>query len=141
LGAIDVEFDAIVVGVAEVECFGDAVIGGAVERDVVFHEAAEGVGEFFTGGVEDGDVVEAGGVGGGRAGVFGMPGVEADVVVVVAGATGGEECGGVAEALGFGKAEDVAVEVESAVEVGDFEVDVADAGFGMDGGFCGHGNS
>ncbi len=131
LGAVDVEFDAVVVGVAEVEGFGDAVVGCAIEGDVVCDETAEGVCEFFAGGVEDGGVVEAGGAFGGGAGVFGVPGVEADVVVVVA---GGEEGGGITEALGFGEAEDVAVEVEGAFEVCDFEVDVADAGFGVEGG-------
>ena len=42
-GAVPIEFHAVVVGVAEVECFADAVIGGAFQRDVRFKEVAEGV--------------------------------------------------------------------------------------------------
>jgi hypothetical protein len=56
-GAVVVEFEAVVVGVAEVEGFGDAVVGGAFEGDVIGEEAAEGVGEVWAGGVEDGEVV------------------------------------------------------------------------------------
>lgn len=59
-GAVPVEFDAVLVGVGEVEGFADAVIGGAVEGDVGGGEAAEGVGEGGAGGVEDCGVEEAG---------------------------------------------------------------------------------
>ncbi len=43
-GAVVVEFHSVAVRVLEVEGFGDAVVGGAVEGDVVGEEAAEGVG-------------------------------------------------------------------------------------------------
>ena len=132
-GAVPVELDAVLVGVAEVEGFADAVVGGAVEGDAGGDEAAEGVGEVGAGGVEDGEVVEAGGAGRGRLAAEALPGVEADVVVVAA---GGEEGGGVADALGDLEAEDAVVEGEGAVEVGDLEVDVADAGLRVDGGWA-----
>jgi hypothetical protein len=67
-------------------------------------------------------VEEAGGAGGGWAATEGLPGVEADVMVVAAGR---EEGGGVAEAGGDVEAEDAVVEVQGALEVGDLEVDVA----------------
>ena len=130
-GAVPVEFDAVVVGVAEVEGFADAVVGGAFELDVGVEEAAERAAELGASGIEDGEVVEAGGAGRGWAAAEALPGVDADVVVVAA---GGEECGGVADALRDVEAEDAVVEGECAVEVGDAEVDVADAGLGMDGG-------
>jgi hypothetical protein len=47
-------------------------------------------------------------------------------------AAGGDECGLTAETLGEFEAENAAVEVEGAVEVGDFEVDVSNAGSGRD---------
>ena len=58
-------------------------------------------------------------------------------MVVVA--AGGEEGGGVADALGDVEAEDAVVEGEGAVEVGDAEVDVTHAGLRVDGGLCAHG--
>jgi hypothetical protein len=67
-------------------------------------------------------VIEAGGAGGGWTAAEGLPGVEADVMVVAA---GGEEGCGVSEAGGDVKAEDAVVEVEGALEVGDLEMDVA----------------
>ena len=128
-GAVPVELYAVEVGVVEVEGFADAVVGGAVEGDVGGEEAAEGVGQGCAGGVEDGQVVEAGGAGRGRLAAEGFPGVEAYVVVVAA---GGEEGGGVAHALGDVEAEDAVVEGEGAVEVGDAEVDVTHAGLRVD---------
>ena len=47
---------------------------------------------------------------------------------------GGEEGGGVADALRDLEAEDVAIEGECAIQVGDLEVDVAYSGLWMDGG-------
>ena len=46
-------------------------------------------------------------------------------------AAGGEECSGVAHALHDLQAECAGVESDGAFEVGDFEVDVADAHAGM----------
>lgn len=45
LRAFPVEFDAVAVGVAEVEGLADAVIAGAFERNAGVTEAAEGIGE------------------------------------------------------------------------------------------------
>jgi len=59
-GTVPVELDAVAVGVAQIERFADAVVGGAVEGDAGGDEAPEGVGEFGAGRVEDRDVVEAG---------------------------------------------------------------------------------
>ena len=58
-----------------------------------------------------------------------LPGVEADVVVVAAGR---DEGGLVADPLLQLEAEHAAVELERAVEVGHFEVDVADVDAGID---------
>ena len=133
-GAIPVELDTVVVGIVEVEGLADAVVGGSVEGDVGGEEAVQSVGQCCAGGIEDGEVVEAGGSGRWRRAAEALPGVEADVVVVV---TCGEECGRVADVLGDLEAENAVVEGEGAVEVGYAEMDVADAGLGMNG--VGHG--
>ena len=128
-GAIPVEFYAVVVRVVEVEGFAYAVVGGSVEWDVGGDEAAQSVGQGCSRGIEDGEVVEAGGSGCGRLAAERLPGVEADVVVVTA---GGEEGCGIAHALGDVEAEDAVVEGEGAVEVGDAEVNVTHAGVRVD---------
>jgi hypothetical protein len=106
------------------------VVRCAVEGDSRVLESAKGIGESGPGGVENGDVVEARAAGRGRGSAATLPGVQAEVVVVAA---GGDEGGGAAVALGKLEAEDAAVEGEGALEVGDFEVDMADAYAGMDG--------
>ena len=67
--------------------------------------------------------------GGGRRAAARLPGVEPDVVVVAA---GGDEGGVGSVALGQLEAEHAAIELERAVDVGDFEVDVADVDAGID---------
>ena len=126
-GAIPVELDTVVVGIVEVEGLADAVVGGSVEGDVGGEEAVQSVGQCCAGGIEDGEVVEAGGSGRWRRAAEALPGVEADVVVVV---TCGEECGRVADVLGDLEAENAVVEGEGAVEVGYAEMDVGRCGFG-----------
>jgi hypothetical protein len=129
-GAVPVELDAIAVGVAKIECLADAVIGSAFEPNVGVDQAAKGVGEFGACGIDDREVIEAGGAGRGRGAAMALPGIEADVVMVAA---CGEERGGVADALRDLEAEDVAIEGECAIEVGDLEVDVAYSGLWVDG--------
>ena len=65
LRAVAIELDAVLVGVAEIERFADAVIAGAVELDAGLDQPAERVGERRARRVEDGDVVEPGRAGGG----------------------------------------------------------------------------
>jgi hypothetical protein len=75
-------------------------------------------------------VVEASGAGWRSGATLALPGVEADVVVIAA---CGEEGRRIAHPLREFEAENVAVEGECAVEVGDLEVDVTDAGLRVDG--------
>ena len=130
LRAIPVEFDAVLIRITQIECFADAMIGGTIERDVGMLQTPEGIGEAGTGGVEDGQVIEAGGAGGRRRAAEAFPGVEANVVMV---ATCGDERGTVAEALHQLEAQHTAVEAKGAFQVGDLEMDMADADIGVNG--------
>lgn len=131
LGAVAVEFHAVVIRVVEVERLAHAVVGGTVEADAGLLEAAQGVCERGAVGIENGGVIESGVSGCWRAAAEAFPGVEADVVVVSA---RGEKRGGGAEALHDFKAEDIAVETDRAFQIRHLEVDVADADAGVDGG-------
>ncbi len=107
------------------------MVGGPVEFDAGFQHTAEGIGKGGTGGVEDSKVVEAGSAGCGRLAAKAFPGIQADVMVI---ATSGDEGRLAAVTLSELKAEDAAVEIQGAIQVGDFQVDVADADAGMDDG-------
>ena len=74
-------------------------------------------------------MVEAGGAGRRRMAALALPGVEADVVVVVA---GGDEGGVLAVARLQLEAEHAAIEGERPLDVGDLEMGVADADAGID---------
>lgn len=128
--AIPVEFDAVLVGIAQVEGFADAVVAGAFEGNAGVDQAPQGVGQIGAGGVEDREVEETGGARCGRVAAEAFPRVETDVVVIAA---GGDEGGLGAVALGEFETEHAAVEIECALQVGDLQMDVADAGTGGDG--------
>lgn len=129
-GAIPVELDTVLVGVAEVECFTDAVVGCTVELNAGSEQATEGVAEGCARGIDDGEVIEPRGAGRGGLAAETFPGVEADMMVIAA---GGEEGSGIAHALGDVEAEDTVIEGQGAVEVGNAEMDVTHADAGMNG--------
>src|SRR6185437_12047686 len=58
--AVPIKLDAVVVGIAQIEGFADAVIGGAVEGDARRQHAAQGVGELRPRRIKDGQMIEAG---------------------------------------------------------------------------------
>src|SRR5215218_293096 len=130
--AVVVELDAVAIGIREVDRDGATVVGRVLDRPVVVEQPAHGAAELAPVGVEERDVIEAGVTGRRRRAAGALPGVQADVVVVVA---GGEERGREAELAPVGRhaePERVAVERERAVEVGDAQVHVADPDGGMD---------
>jgi len=129
--AVDVEFDAIAIGIVEVQRLADAVVAGARQGDAGLDEAGEGVGEVAAGGVEDRRVVEPGVARRRRGAAEAVPGVEAEVVVVAA---GGEERRLAAVALLQLEAEHAGIEGDGAVEVGDLEMHVPDASARGNGG-------
>ena len=59
--AVPVKLDAIAVRVAKIERLADAMVGSAFERNVGENQATKGVGEFGARGIDDGEVIEAGG--------------------------------------------------------------------------------
>lgn len=130
-GAVAVEFDAVLVGIAQVDRFAHAVVGRAVDHDARGEHAVQRVRQRGAIRVKDRGVVESGRAGRGRTAAAAFPGVESDVVVVAA---GGNERGLRAEALGDFEPEHTAVEGKGSVEVGDLEVDVTDADGGMERG-------
>jgi len=107
------------------------VVRAVVDRVVVVAQSTYGAPQRVTVGIEECHVVEAGVRRRGRRPARALPSVQTDVVVVVA---RGQE-GGVEPDLTtidvHAEAERVAIERDSAVEIRDVEVDVADADGGM----------
>ena len=140
-GAVAIEFDPVAIGVAEVEGFADAMVGGALQRDAGCDEALESVGEFGAVWIEDCEVIKAGAVRGRRRGAAALPCIEGYVMVIAA---GGKE-GGLRHPLRYLEAENAVIEGEGAFNIGHFQMNVADMRLGMDGrgllpdrGRCGH---
>src|SRR5437764_11176431 len=95
----------------------------------MIEQASERGSQVFARGIVNGVMVQASRASGGGRPVLALPGVEADVVVVAA---GGEE-GRAPKVEEQVEAQVVAIEADSTLQVGDFEVDVSDARLGRDG--------
>src|SRR5947209_3935372 len=95
----------------------------------MIEQAFERDGQIFARRIVDGEVIQASRARRSRLPVLALPGVEADVVVVAA--SGEEGCAPEVEEQV--EAQVVAIEADSALQVGDLEVDVSDAGLCWDG--------
>lgn len=61
--AIPVEFDSVVVGIAQIERLAHTMVAGAFKRDLCRDEATQSVGEQLAGRVKNGRMVKARGAG------------------------------------------------------------------------------
>src|SRR5919197_5985604 len=129
------QLDAIEVRIVEVDRLVGPVIGRPIDGPAAIEQAFERRGQVLTGRVIDGEVVQAGGAGGGGRPVLALPRVEGDVVVVAA----RREEGRAAKVDEQVEAQHVTIEADGTVQVGDLEVDVPDAGLGGNGCVC-HGS-
>src|SRR5712691_2602920 len=84
MGPIPVELDAVVIWISQIERFADTVIGCAVERDARVDQPPQGVTQRGTGRIQDGEVIEAGRPWRGWVATAAFPGVQPDVVMIVA---------------------------------------------------------
>ena len=130
-GTVAVELDAVAVGVVQVDRLADAMVRRARELDPCVDEPPERVGKLLAVGIADGGVVEPGRAGRGRTAAAALPGIQADVVVVVA---GGDERGLIAHPLLQLEAEHADVEAERTLDVGHLQANVADVDAGIDRG-------
>ena len=131
LEAIPVQLDTVLVGIAQVQRFADAVVAGAVELNARREHTMQRIGQRRAGRIQNRGVKQAGGAGRRRMAAFALPGIQSDVVVITARRN---ECRLIAVALHDLEAEHAAVKSQCAVEIGDFQVDMSDAGAGDDGG-------
>src|SRR4051812_20898163 len=99
------------------------MVARPTERDASAEQSLQRVGERPPGGIPDREVVEPGRPARRRSAATALPGVHPDVMVI---APGGHEGRLRPEALLQLEAEDVAVEAERALDVGDLEMDVPD---------------
>jgi hypothetical protein len=124
LREIPVEFNAITIRVAEVECLADTVIGCAVEPNFRSDKTIKGAGEFGSCRVENCEVKQARCARGWRLTAKALPGVDADVMMIAASR---KKRGRVADALRYFEAEDIVIEGQRAVEVRYAQMYMSDA--------------
>src|ERR1700689_1287129 len=91
-----VKLDAVVIGIAQIEGFTDAMIGGAVERNLGFDQPAQRIGQGGPCRVKDGKVIKTGRALRRWRPAAAFPGVKPDVMVITA---GGDKCRFAAEPL------------------------------------------
>src|SRR5438067_1716134 len=130
LGPVTVELDAVRVGITEIDRLTHAMVARPVERDAGVGDAPHRVRERAPVRVADSDVEEAGRPRRRGRTALRLPRVQADVMMVSAGRDEGRVR---AVALLELEAENAAVEVERAVDVGDLQVHVADVHARIDG--------
>src|ERR1051326_7931428 len=134
LRPVAVEFDAVLVGIAQIERLADAVVAGAVELDAGGQHAMQRIGQRGTVGIEDSGVKQAGRAGRRWMAALAFPGIEPDVVMIAA---GGNESRLIAVALHDLKAEYAAIKAERAVEISDLQMNMPDTRAGDDGVWIG----
>ncbi len=129
LRAVPVKLHSIAVGVTQVNRLAHAMIGRAVNLNARREQAAQRVGELGAGGIENRQMIQAGRVARGRRTAVAFPSIQADVVMIAA---GGNKRRLRPEALREFKAQHVTVKPQRALQVGHFEMHVADADAGSD---------
>src|SRR5665213_288508 len=133
---VPIKLDAVLVGIAQVKRLADAVVAGAVKRNAGADHAMERIRQRGPARIEDGGVIEPRRSRRRRTAAFALPGVQADVVMIAAGRNEGRLQ---TPALHQFEAEHAAIKSERALEVGDLEMNMPDAGAGDDGrGAFGH---
>ena len=126
-GSVPVKLDTVAVGVIHVNGLANAVVSGAVELVAVCVDAVDGLAEGGASGVDKGDVEETGVARRWGRAVLALPGIEAEVVVIV---VKRQEDGLVTVFGNHAHADNLGVEFGGTGDVGDFEVAVADVGAG-----------
>ena len=134
-GPVPIQLDAVLVGIAQIERFADAVIAGAVERNAGLDHAMQRVRQRGAGRIKNRGVKQPRRSRRRRMAAFAFPGVQADVVVIAAGRN--ERRAG-AQALHQFEAEHAAIKSQRAIEIGDLEMNMPDPRSRDDGrGFSG----
>ena len=118
-----VEHHRVAVGVGHVQRLRDAMVRGTFKPVASLQDALQGIGQVGAFRVDDGQVEQPRGAGRGRLAALALPGIQPDVVMVVA---GGHEGGLVAVLLLEAEPQHADIKADGAVEVRHLEVNVAD---------------
>src|SRR3989338_5968170 len=130
LGAIAVKFDAVAVGVGQVDRLGNAMVRCTIQWIIRLDQPLQHLGQRCAVGEQKGGMIKPGMAGAGWGAAFAFPGVQPDMVVI---APRRQKSRLPAVTLGEGKPKDAGVKADGTLKVRDLQMDVADAGVGMDG--------
>lgn len=132
LGFVPIKLNAVLIRIAEIKSFADSVIRCPIERNTCPDQSLQGISKLGSGGIENGEMEKSRRSGGGRMTSLALPRIESDVMMIPACR---EKRRLPPVTLGHLKAEDILVEVDGAIKVGDLEVDMPDARTRMDWAF------
>src|SRR5882724_8011958 len=79
---VTIKLDSILIGIAKIKRFTDAVIGSSIERNLSREESMQSCGEGSAIGIKNCSVVQAGGARRRRRTVETFPGVDGDMVMI-----------------------------------------------------------
>ena len=123
LGAVPIQLDAVLVGIAQIKRLADPVVAGAVEGDAGIDDAMQRIGQRRPGRVKDRGVKQPRRSRCRRLAALAFPGVEADVMML---ATGRNERRAGTQALHQLKSEHAAIKSERTIEIGHLEMNMPD---------------
>src|SRR5262249_715836 len=129
---IPIKLDPVVIGIAQIERFAHAVIGSALERNIGRDQTSKRISQCGGGRIQHGQMVEARGTRRWWIAAAAFPRIEPDVMVIAA---GGNKCCLRSPALHQLEAERAAIEVQRAINIGDLEMDMANANAGVNGSY------
>lgn len=129
LRSIPVQLDSVAIGVAKVEGLADAMIRRTLQLDARLDQPPQSIGQRRPSGVENGNVVEPRRSRWRWRSALTLPSVQANVMVIPARR---QERRLPPHALHDLEAQHTVVERDRPFQVGDFEMDVADAGMRID---------
>ncbi len=131
LGAVAVKLYPIAIGIRDIDRLADSVISGALNRDPGLDQAAQGIGQLRAIRVEERSVIKPCVTLRCGCATKTFPGIQTKVVMI---ATSRQKCRPCAEFLLNLKTKHALVKGDGAVKVGHFQVDMANAGLGVNGG-------
>src|SRR5213592_958240 len=121
-GAIPIKLHPVTIGIAQIECFADAVIRRALEWNPRFDETTQSVSKIRSRRIKNRQVIKAGCAWRRRRSTRTFPSVQANVMVIV---TGGKKRCLRAVTLREFKTKDIPVKRDRPFQVGHFQMDVA----------------
>jgi hypothetical protein len=128
-GAVDVEFESVLIGITQVKGLADAMIACSLERNLMGDESTVGFAEGGTVRIKECHVVESRAARRGRGAAEAFPCIQSDMMMV---SPRRDKSGGIPVALCDFESEHFTIEVKCPVEIRNFQVDMSNRDLRID---------